>query len=303
MLYGLDIQNRKICQIHSNSFCPSRLKYHRICDREFFSQNIHSFSSILKFLPPENLSTCMVASDCLLPSSWWKHVVYAIATNHKMNCWLDNFVFYDKLCEKKQFWWFRKSCFLSNCHKLDGKSHSFQHWPRRFQHFQRHSSLPPALPLEGSLGLSLEMSRCPNGFLKRIWKRCQKTWVSKMIIRLNMSFFACHSVLFSLFDSPWWISISKCDSHSTLARSSDARPKMRCTPGHWVYNYPNCHWGFTHWSWFGKKSPSNMDSFGHDTDGSRWLSLAPGVPAPCGQRRQAWRMQIQCVFFYFVNLY
>ena len=102
---------------------------------------------------------------------------------------------------------------------------------------------------------------------------------------------------------PWWISISKCDSHSTLARSSDARPKMRCTPGHWVYNYPNCHWGFTHWSWFGKKSPSNMDSFGHDTDGSRWLSLAPGVPAPCGQRRQAWRMQIQCVFFYFVNLY
>lgn len=125
MLYGLDVQNRKICQIHSNSFCPSRLKYHRICDREFFSQNIHSFSFILKFLPPENLSTCMVASDCLLPSSWWKHVVYAIATNHKMNCWLDNFVFYDKLCEKKQLWWFRKSCFLSNCHKLDGKSHSF----------------------------------------------------------------------------------------------------------------------------------------------------------------------------------
>ena len=100
----------------------------------------------------------------------------------------------------------------------------FQHWPRRFQHFQRRSSLPPALPLEGSLGLSclenkcakcveirnhffqlesLEISRCPNGFLKIIWKRCQKkTWVSKMIIRLNMSFFACHSVLFSLFDSP-----------------------------------------------------------------------------------------------------
>ena len=103
MLYGLDIQNRKICQVHSNSFCPSRLKYHRICDREFFSQNIHSFSFILKFLPPENLSTCMVASDCLLPSSWWKHVVYAIATNHKMNCWLDNFVFYDKLCEKNNF--------------------------------------------------------------------------------------------------------------------------------------------------------------------------------------------------------
>jgi hypothetical protein len=71
----------------------------------------------------------------------------------------------------------------------------FQHWPRRFQHFQRRSSLPPALPLEGSLGLSclenkcakcveirnhffqlesLEMSRCPNGFLKIIWKRCQK---------------------------------------------------------------------------------------------------------------------------------
>lgn len=36
----------------------------------------------------------------------------------------------------------------------------FQHWPRRFQHFQRRSSLPPALPLEGSLGLSCLENKC-----------------------------------------------------------------------------------------------------------------------------------------------